>query len=85
MARRKSSRSRTQKKNEKKNWFLSGWKPAPLPSSFMLTAILGLVFTMYIILPISTDFAIAFMIIFSAMFIASLISMSKAPVVEFKR
>lgn len=85
MARRKSSRSRTQKKNEKKNWFLSGWRPAPLPSSFMLTAILGLVFTMYIILPISTDFAIAFMIIFSAMFIASLISMTKAPLVEFKQ
>jgi len=85
MARRKSSRSKKQNKVEKKTWFLSGWKPAPLPSSFMLTAILGLIFTMYIILPISTDFAIAFMIIFSTMFFASLISMAKAPVVEFKR
>ncbi|MDP3990096.1 MAG: hypothetical protein Q8Q01_02730 [archaeon] len=85
MAKRKSSRSRTKKKVEKKTWFLSGWKPAPLPSSFMLTSILGLIFTMYIIIPLSADFAIAFLIIFSAMFVASLISMTKAPLVEFKK
>ncbi len=60
-----------------------GWHPTPLKGSFMVLAILGFLVTVYIVYPtISISYSIAFMIVFAAMFIASLISMTKAPVVE---
>lgn len=60
-----------------------GWHPTPLKGSFMVLAILGFLVTAYIIYPIlNINYSIAFMIIFAAMFIASLISMTKAPLVE---
>ena len=58
------------------------WHATPLRGSFMLIAILGFLISAYIVYPRSYNFGTAFLILFAAMFTASLISMSKAPVVE---
>lgn len=59
------------------------WHAAPLKGSFMVLSILGFLVTMYIIYPnFSKNLGIALMIVFAAMFVASLISMTKAPVIE---
>lgn len=58
------------------------WHAAPLKGSFMLTAMLGFLISAYYVYPQSFNFGLAFMFIFAMMFIASLISMTKAPVVE---
>ena len=58
------------------------WHAAPLKGSFMVTAMLGLLISIYYVFPQSFNFGLAFMFIFAAMFIASLISMTKAPVIE---
>lgn len=56
------------------------WQAAPLKASFMVLAVLGFLITTYLIVPISFNFGVAFMVLFIIMFIASLISMSKEPV-----
>ena len=56
------------------------WYAVPLTSSFMATSIIGFLVTAYFIYPMSTNFGLAFMLVFTAMFIASLISMTKASV-----
>lgn len=58
------------------------WHAAPLKGSFMVTAMLGFLISAYYVYPQSFNLGITFMIIFTAMFIASLISMTKAPVIE---
>ena len=58
------------------------WHAVPLKGSFMATAILGFLISAYWVYPQSLSYGVTFMIIFGAMFIASLISMTKAPVVE---
>jgi len=58
------------------------WHAAPLKGSFMVTSILGFLISVYWVYPQSFNFGVAFMFIFAAMFIASLISMTKAPVIE---
>lgn len=60
----------------------SRWQAAPLKGSFMITAILGFLISAYYVYPQSTNFGLAFMIVFAVMFVASLVSMTKAPVVE---
>ncbi len=55
------------------------WKAAPLKGSFMLLAMFGFIASAYLVLPTSPDYGIALMIIFLAMFIAALVSMTKAP------
>lgn len=55
------------------------WHPVPLKGSFMVLAIIGFFVSYYLVLPLSTSFGVAFMLVFVAMFIASLISMTKAP------
>lgn len=55
------------------------WQAAPLKASFMVLAVLGFLITAYLILPISFNFGIAFMVLFIIMFIAALVSMSKEP------
>jgi hypothetical protein len=57
-------------------------KFAPLKGSFMVFAILGFLISGYIVFPESSNFGIALMLVFAAMFIASLVSMTKAPVIE---
>tara|TARA_Y100000031_G_C7935084_1_gene254499 strand:- start:100 stop:333 length:234 start_codon:yes stop_codon:yes gene_type:complete len=60
------------------------WQAAPLKGSFMITSILGIFISIYWVFPQSIQYGIAFIIVFTAMFIASLISMSKAPVINEK-
>ena len=58
------------------------WHAVPLKGSFMLTAMIGFLVSAYYIYPLSTNFGVAFMAVFVLMFIASLVSMTKAPVIE---
>lgn len=62
----------------------SRWHAAPLKGSFMVTAILGFLISAYWVYPQSISYGVAFMLVFVAMFVASLISMTKAPVVEVR-
>ncbi len=66
-------------KKFKRAKFLANWHVTPLKGSFMVMAIIGFLATAYIIYPFSFNYGVAFMIVFAAMFIASLISMSRAP------
>ncbi len=58
------------------------WHAAPLKGSFMVTAILGFLISAYWVYPQSVNYGVSFMVVFAVMFIASLVSMTKAPVVE---
>ena len=62
----------------------SRWHAAPLKSSFMLIAIMGFLISAYYVYTLpyeqSTSYGFSFMLVFAAMFVASLISMTKAPV-----
>lgn len=58
------------------------WRASPLKGSFMVLSIIGFLVTAYIVYPLSFNYGLTFMIIFAAMFVASLISMSKAPIAE---
>lgn len=58
------------------------WHAAPLKGSFMVTAMLGFLISAYYVFPKNYNFGFTFMLIFAAMFVASLISMTKAPVIE---
>lgn len=64
----------------------SRWHAAPLKSTFMLSAILGFLISAYYVYTLSyeqsTSYGFAFMAVFAAMFVAALVSMTKAPVVE---
>lgn len=55
------------------------WHATPLKGSFMAIAIVGFLISAYLIYASYPNLAIALMIVFAAMFIASLISMTKAP------
>ncbi|MBW2964306.1 hypothetical protein KY363_02500 [Candidatus Woesearchaeota archaeon] len=58
------------------------FKAAPLKSSFMLAAILGLIITTIYTYSgrISTDWGTALGVVFACMFVASMIAMRKAPI-----
>lgn len=79
MSRKKTLKLRGLAESTKK---LSRWHAVPLKGSFMITAILGFLISAYWVYPQSFNYGITFMIIFGLMFIASLISMTKAPVEE---
>ena len=53
------------------------WHAVPLKGSFMVLSIIGFLITVYLIHDLNYKFA--FMVVFIAMFIASMISMTKAP------
>ncbi len=56
------------------------YKVAPLTSGFMLTSIIGFLISMiYIYQKVSQTWGFAFALIFAAMFFASMVSLSKAP------
>ncbi len=69
---------------KQKKVFSGKWHAVPLKSSFMLASIIGFFISTYWLYPQSTNYGITFMILFTAMFIASLISMTKAPVIKEK-
>jgi len=70
-------------KKQKKWKVFDKWHASPLKGSFMVTSILGFLISAYFVYPQSLSFGIAFMAIFALMFIASMISMTKAPVPEY--
>ena len=55
-------------------------KIAPLPAGFFLASIMGILITVVFYESIGKSWTIAFLLVFAAMFIASLISMSRAPI-----
>jgi hypothetical protein len=67
-------------KDTRKIW--CGWQAVPLKGSFMLTAMLGFFLSIYYVYPVSSNFGLASMFVFSLMFISSLLSLSKAPLAE---
>ena len=73
---KKTIHSRSNKKKVKQ------WHAVPLKGSFMLTAILGLLISLYWVYPQNSNYGVTFVIIFGAMFIASMISMTKAPIIN---
>jgi hypothetical protein len=72
-------KSKKRYKNEK---VFSRWHAVPLKGSFMASAMLGFFISAYYVYPKTYNFGIAFMIIFGLMFIAAIISMTKAPIVN---
>ena len=76
MAKRKSVKRKSIIKTRKKR--PQKWKAVPLKNSFMIFSMLGFLITGYMVT--NTNYKIAFLTVFTAMFIASLISMTKAPV-----
>ena len=69
------------RKSKKSDWPIK-WVPKPSPGSFMILAMIGFLVTAYLVLPISTDFAVALIVVFAAMFIAAIISTTKAPLMK---
>lgn len=61
---------------------VSRWHAAPLKGSFMVLSILGFFISAYLVYPRSFSYGLAFMFVFAAMFVASLVSMTKAPAGE---
>ncbi len=61
------------------------FRAAPLSNSFFFTALMGFILTAiyYQFGGLNKDFAFTFMLLFGIMFVASLISMSKAPIENF--
>ena len=55
-------------------------KIAPLPGSFMLASMLGFAISLVWVWPNSKPFGFTFMLVFVAMFIASLVSLRNAPI-----
>jgi len=55
-------------------------KIAPLPASFMMASMVGFLISAYLVKDISWKFTL--LLVFAVMFIASFISMNKAPVIE---
>lgn len=53
---------------------------APLSTGFMLTSIIGFFISLLVIYPVSASFGFAFMLVFLVLFIASVVSMTKAEV-----
>jgi len=51
------------------------WTAAPLPGSFMVLSLLGLIISAFYLFPLSYNWGIAFLILFVLMFVAALISM----------
>lgn len=82
VATKSSKRKHSARKSAVKRPFSPRWRVAPLKSSFMLAAMLGFLISAYWVYPQSLNYGITFMLIFAAMFVASLISMTKAPVAE---
>ena len=70
---KKARRSSTTKSPEK-------WHAVPLKGSFMVMSIIGFLITAYLIDDIT--YKTTFMIVFIAMFIASMISMTQAPTTD---
>ena len=81
MARKRTRKNYSKRKKEK---MFSRWHAVPLKGSFMATAMLGFFISAYWVYPNNFNYGISFMIIFVLMFIAAVISMTKAPIINEK-
>ncbi|MDP3698305.1 MAG: hypothetical protein Q8R47_01830 [Nanoarchaeota archaeon] len=68
------------RRNSSANKAPQKWHAVPLKGSFMAMSIIGFLITVYLVNDIT--YKTTFMIVFIAMFIASMISMTKAPTAE---
>ena len=59
---------------------MKAFKAAPLSNVYMMTSMLGFIISAWFVIPVSKPWGFALSITFLLMFIASVISMSKAPV-----
>ena len=59
---------------------MKAFKAAPLSNVYMMASMLGFIISAWFIIPISKPWGFALTLIFLLMFIASVISMSKAPI-----
>ncbi len=91
MAKRKSAKKSTRitkkvpktvSNSKKTTKGLSHWHAVPLKGSFMATAMLGFLISAFWVYPQSFNYGISFMIIFILMFIASFVSLTRAPVLR---
>jgi len=80
MAKRKSVKRKVSKNKIIKK--VPKWRAVPLKGSFMVMSILGFLLSYYYVYSISVNFGIACMLVFVIMFVASLVSMTKAPIQE---
>ena len=58
------------------------FRVAPLKGSFMITAMLGFLISVIYVWDLNRAYASAFAVVFAIMFIASIVSMSYAPIQE---
>jgi hypothetical protein len=58
------------------------WRPGPIKGSFMALSIIGFLISTYLVYPKSVNYGTAFTLVFIAMFIASIISMTQNPIKE---
>ena len=58
------------------------WRPGPIKGSFMALSIIGFLISIYLIYPKSVNYGVAFILVFIAMFIASIVSMTQNPIKE---
>ena len=79
MAKKKNRANNSKSKNKK---MFSTWHAVPLKGSLMATAMMGFFISAYYVFPQSFNYGIAFMFLFTLMFIAAIISMTKAPIVS---
>lgn len=75
---KKRTRVSMSKEDVTESSVISKWHAVPLKGSFMVLSILGFLISAYLIS--NKDYRITFMIVFGVMFVASLVSMTKAPV-----
>ncbi len=72
------------KKVTKKTSSPKKWHPGPVKGSFMVLSIVGFLVSLYLVYPMSTNYGTAFILVFIAMFIASIISMTHVPIMNEK-
>ncbi len=78
-----AKKTKSVKKARGKAAFPKKWHAAPLKASFMAVSLLGFFITVYYIFDLmGQNWGLAFLIFFVLMFIASLVSMTKAPIRE---
>jgi multisubunit Na+/H+ antiporter MnhB subunit len=64
---------------------VKGFDVAPLSSGYMLTSIVGFLISVFWVLPKSSKWGFTFLFFFGLMFVASMISMTYAPVdIDYK-
>jgi hypothetical protein len=81
MSKKKASSSRRKGVDQR---YSKKWHAVPLKGSFMTTAFLGFFISAYWVYPQNFNYGFVFMLVFAAMFIASLVSMTKAPAINEK-